>query len=158
MGPCNKGSSKKTFRAVMPWQKKGMIFDIPSRAPNTRTRVRSPKAALLQNRPTLFPLDLRPLPATHAQSSAIVHPFGTSTISSSPRSPVLPAGHPDRNVVYFPWVPHAAHKRLTPGPPVGTPPLSFGQSPKKFVYVYVPFPFLDLWLLGPFVRGIFVTQ
>ena len=80
------------------------------------------------------------------------------------RSPILPAGNPippgrvpGRNV-YVPWVPHTAHKLLTPGhrsgdPPhtrSGDPPHPVGRPPpprpgshrKKFVYVYVPFPFL----------------
>ena len=56
-------------------------------------------------------------------------------------------GYPDENV-YVPWVPHTAHKLLTPGhrsgdpPPPGreTPPPP-GQSPENFVYVSVPFPF-----------------
>ena len=62
-------------------------------------------------------------------------------MSRSHRSPVLPAGYPDGNVC-VPWVSHTAHKRLTPGPPVGRPPPPPGQSPEKIVYVYVPFPFL----------------
>ena len=50
----------------------------------------------------------------------------------------VPAGHPEENV-YVPWVPHTAHKHLTPGHPVGrTPPLP-RQSPNKIAYVHVPF-------------------
>ena len=52
--------------------------------------------------------------------------------------------------VYVPWVPHTAHKLLTPGhrsgdpwPPGRDTPPPAGQSPEKFVYVYVPFPFLN---------------
>ena len=59
----------------------------------------------------------------------------------------LPAGYPDENV-YVPWVPHTARKLLTPGHRSGDPPTWSGdppppgQSPERFVYVYVPFPFL----------------
>ena len=68
--------------------------------------------------------------------------------SSRPGTRFLPAGYPDENV-YIPWVPHTAHKlwplatgRETPGHPVGRPPPSTRAVTGKFVYVYVPFPFL----------------
>ena len=38
-------------------------------------------------------------------------------------SPILLAGCPDENV-YVSWVLHTAHKRLTPGHPIGRPPLT----------------------------------
>ena len=71
--------------------------------------------------------------------------------SSRPGTRFLPAGCPDE-IVYVPWVPHTAHKLLTPGHrsgdppphPVGRTPPPPGQSPEKFVYVYVPFPFLTV--------------
>ena len=69
--------------------------------------------------------------------------------SSRPGTRSLPAGYPDENV-YVPWVPRTAHKLLTPGhrsgdpwPPGRETPPPPGQSPEKFVYVYVPFPFLN---------------
>ena len=76
--------------------------------------------------------------------------------SSRPGTRFLPAGCPDENV-YVPWVPHTAHKLLTPGHrsgdpphPVGRPPPPPGQSPEKYVYVYVPFPFLiNPYILNP---------
>ena len=78
--------------------------------------------------------------------------------SSRPGTPILPAGYPDENV-YVPWVPHTAHKLLTPGHRSGDPwspgretPPPPGQSPENFVYVYVPFPFLRNWL-GFFTYG-----
>ena len=55
---------------------------------------------------------------------------------SRPGTRFLPAGYPDENV-YVPWVPHTAHKLLTPGHRSGEPPPPPpGQSPEKFVYVY----------------------
>ena len=81
--------------------------------------------------------------------------------SSRPGTRFLPAGYPDENA-YVPWVPHTAHKLLTPGhrsgdsPPTrsGDPPPP-GQSPENFIYVYVPFPFLKRAVFGvqsPFDR------
>ena len=60
----------------------------------------------------------------------------------SPWSPILPAGHPDKND-HVPWLAHTAHKHLTNGHPAGRnpPPPSPKQSPDKIVYVYVPFLF-----------------
>ena len=40
--------------------------------------------------------------------------------SSRPGHPILPAGYPDEKV-YVPWVPHTAHKLLTPGHRSGGP-------------------------------------
>ena len=83
--------------------------------------------------------------------------------SSRPGTRFLPPRYPDENV-YVPCVPHTAHKLLTPGhrsgktpPPTrsGDPPPPPGQSPEKFVYVYVPFPFLIFWgaEIGSFWEG-----
>ena len=54
--------------------------------------------------------------------------------SSRPGTRFLPAGDPDENV-YVPWVPHTAHKLLTPGhrsgDPVGRPPPRPGSHRKN---------------------------
>ena len=81
-----------------------------------------------------------------------INNFSVTPVTDPPgRVPdILPAGYPDENAC-IPWVPHTAHKLLTPGHRSGdpwppgretTPPP--GQSPEKFVYVYMPFPFLIL--------------
>ena len=81
-----------------------------------------------------------------------INNFSVTPVTDPPgRVPdILPAGHPDENA-YIPWVPHTAHKLLTPGhrsggpwPPGRETPPPSGQSPGKFVYVYVPFPFLSI--------------
>ena len=42
MFPCPEVSSNKPFPAVLPWQNRAMILDIPG-PPKTRTRVHSPR-------------------------------------------------------------------------------------------------------------------
>ena len=50
--------------------------------------------------------------------------------SSRPGTRFLPAGYPDENV-YVPWVPHTAHKLLTPGHRSGDPPPSGRETPPR---------------------------
>ena len=58
MFPCTEISSKRSFPAVLPWQKKAIIFDIPgpSRSAKTETRVDSPKPPFYTTA-LLFPLE-----------------------------------------------------------------------------------------------------
>ena len=74
-----------------------------------------------------------------------------SNFSVTPGHPILPAGCPNKNV-YVLWVPHTTHKLLTPGHHPRPP----GQSPEKYIYVYVPFPFLTK---GPsFAKTLFIIE
>ena len=70
--------------------------------------------------------------------------------SSRPGTRFLPAGYPDENV-YVPWVPHTAHKLLTPGHRSGDPPPTRSGDPPptravtgKFCLCLCAFSFPDL--------------
>ena len=73
--------------------------------------------------------------------------------SSRPGTRFLPAGYPDENV-YVPWVPHTAHKLLTPGHRSGEPPPPphpVGRPPParavtgKICLCLCAFSFPELW-------------
>ena len=64
-------------------------------------------------------------------------PLGRTVVSiiGSPRSLILPAGHPDE-IVYVPWVPKIAHQYLTPGHPLGRPhPHRDGHRANLFMFM-----------------------
>ena len=68
--------------------------------------------------------------------------------SSRPGTRFLPAGYPDENV-YVPWVPHTAHKLLTPGHRSGDtppPPNRSGDPPRLGSHRKNLFVFMCLFL------------
>ena len=87
------------------------------------------------------------------------------------RVPDPPGWVPGSSIVYVPWVPHTAHKLLTPGhrsgdpwPPCRETPTPPGQSPENFVYVYVPFlrvvktVFLENGVFVPYRKPVVLTK